>query len=123
MREKGLTPAEQFASVAASSSRQEGLPHLCSRALSIASVRSYVSDAHLSDQLARDLFGIDHGFLCCHIGMQVLRLDTPEATQVRPAHRAHALTGGARDFAVSITIVVSRPCVPTVAHGDPWWPR
>ena len=41
--------------------------------------------------------------------MQVLLVDPPEGTQVGPKYRAGAFTGVAMDFAMAITITITRP--------------
>ena len=72
-------------------------------------------DAHPTNQLGRDVFRIDHGFIRRHIEMQVLLVDSPEGTQVGPKRRTRSLTGVAMHLTLAITIVIPRPFAYTMA--------
>jgi hypothetical protein len=58
---------------------------------SIASVRCQVTDAHPSDQMGRDSFGIDHRFRRRHVAMQVLLVDPSEGAPVGAERRSWPL--------------------------------
>jgi hypothetical protein len=64
-----------------------------------------------------DAFRIDHGFIGCHVEMQVLLMNAPKTTQIGPERRASALAGIAVDFAAAISIIVPRPLVHTMTDS------
>jgi hypothetical protein len=67
--------------------------------------------------MRRDAFCVDHGFIRCHIEMQVLLMDTSEDTEIRPERRARPLTTIVVDLPAAITIVIPGPFAGTVAYG------
>ena len=67
------------------------------------------------------MFRIDHGFICCHIEMQVLLVHAPEGTQIGTKRRTRSLTGVAMHFTLAITIIIPRPFVYAMADGGMGW--
>ena len=60
--------------------------------------------------MRRDAFGVDDGFIRCHIQMQILLVDTSEGTQIRPKRRTYPFAGGKRS-----------PGAPSYAAGCMFW--
>src|SRR5215211_357871 len=81
------------------------------------SVPQQVTKAHPANQLGCDAFRIGHGFICRHVEMQVLLVNTPECTQVGPKRRTRALTGVAMHFTSAIPISIARPFVHTMGNS------
>ncbi len=73
-------------------------------------------NAHPLNQCGCDPLGIDHGFICCDIEMQVPLMNPTETTQIRPKRRAGPFTGVAVHFASAVAIVITGPFADTVAH-------
>jgi hypothetical protein len=80
-------------------------------------MRWQISDTHPSDQMGRDAFRINHGFMRRHVQMQVLLVDAPEGAQISTERRACPFTGIAVNLASAIPIVIPCPFVGAVAHG------
>jgi hypothetical protein len=62
-----------------------------------------------------DAFGIDHGFIRCHVEVQVLLMHAPKHPQVDPKRRARSLAGVAVDLTAAIPISIPGPLMYTVA--------
>ncbi len=76
-----------------------------------------MSDAHPLDQLGCDSFCIHHGFIRCHVEVQVLCMDAPEGAQVGPEGRPGPFAGMAVNLASAIPIIIPCPFAGAVAHG------
>ena len=63
----------------------------------------------------------DHGFIRCHVEIQVLLVETPRATEVRADRRPSPFTGVTADFALAITVIIARPFVYTIADCGMGW--
>jgi hypothetical protein len=83
----------------------------------VTSMRCGVPNAHPSDQLGRDAFGIDHRFRRHHIEIQVLFVDTTEGARVGAKRRAYPFTGVAMDLTAAIPIAIPAPFAGPVTHG------
>jgi hypothetical protein len=83
----------------------------------IATVRCQILDTHPSNQMGRDSFGIDHGFICRHVEIQVLLMNPSEGAQVGTERRSRPFTEVTVDLASTVPIIIPGPLVDTMADG------
>lgn len=67
--------------------------------------------------MRRDSFYVDHGFISRYLQIQVLLMDTSEATGIHPKRRARSCTTITVDCTAAITSVIPGPFAGTVTHG------
>src|SRR5438132_14102257 len=87
----------------------------------IASVRCRVADAHSSNQMGCDSFGIAHRFIRRYGAIAVLFVDPAEGTQVGAERRTGSFTGVAVDLASAVPLIISGPCVDSGADDGMGW--
>jgi hypothetical protein len=73
------------------------------------------------NQLGRDPFCVDQGFIRGHIEMQVSLMDPAEGAQLGPKRCAGPFTGVAMGLTTAIAIIIPRPLVPAGADSRVAW--
>jgi hypothetical protein len=81
-------------------------------------VHCQVLNAHSANQMRRDAFSIDHGFIGRHIELQVLLVNSSEGAQEGAERRSCPFTGVAMDLASAVPIIISGPFVDAMADGS-----
>jgi hypothetical protein len=69
------------------------------------------------DQGWGDPLGMRHGFVGCHIEMQIRLLNASKGPSVRAKRGPCSLAGVAMDLALAITMIIPRPFAHTMGNG------